>query len=60
MANPKVRCVAPEGCVVVRTWSDNKTCHMKKGQTISVPPDVAKWLDSLTNFKLVKSRTPKE
>ena len=55
-ATVRVRCVDIEGCSIVRTWSDQATLHLSKGDTVDVPADVAAYLDSLTNWDKTTKR----
>lgn len=61
MALPKstrVKCVADK-CLLTRTWSDQKPLVLYEGDTVDVPPAVAAYLDSLTNWAKTTKRAKK-
>lgn len=55
----RVKCLAETGCSIVRTWSDQKKLLLDHNDTVDVPPDVAVWLDSLSNFTATTKRAKK-
>ena len=55
----RVRCDWPGGCTITRTWDNQKSLFLLKGDTIDVPPETAEWLDSLDNWTKVTKRAKK-
>ena len=57
----RLRCVAPEGCLVTRAWSDQKQLRLEKNDTVDVPVGPAEYLASLTYFQKApkNARKPK-